>query len=139
MTQPTTKTLLAIGGPRNGQQLEEDGKVVRVMAPMPSQDPREQAAYVATAYIMRGLDGNFGGRHIRRDVYVHESVSDPQEMAMHLANILIGQYVMEGGYEIVEGDVSAGSPDVLPSGERSPAGPVGPEAPQSPSGLYIPS
>lgn len=90
----------------------------------------EDGIAVSTNYVKRPLDGNFEDGKRRREVYVHESVGSPMEMAQILANALIGLWLKEG--ELV------GSSTVVPGGERAGAEEVGAQPPRTDTGLYLP-
>lgn len=131
MTRPLTELLLAVGGPKHGEDLADEGTIAEVMVVVDSPDGK---VAIATKYIKRGVDGQIRGRRLRREVYVHESIGNQQEMAALLANVLIGQWIEEGGREIVEGE----SQDVVSGRESNGSPQVDKESSRSASGLYIP-
>jgi hypothetical protein len=129
----TLTKFVAVGGPNHAEELEDDGqpiKTVLVMAQQPD-NPLAPPVALPTKYIKRAAEGEIEGKHYRRWVYVHESVSNVTEMAQLLANYLLGVWIKEGG-EIVE------SPEVVPGGDSGGSAPVGPQPSRSASGLYLP-
>lgn len=133
-------TLLAVGGPKHGEQLEDNGPTTQVMAIPPIQDPRQQVAAVAVLYVKRFVGGiDEDGRKLQRDVYVFQGVQNEQEMGALLTNYLLGEFI-RGGYEVVEGQgVEVQPSDNVPSRNEAGAGPVAGEAPRTKSGLYLPN
>lgn len=140
MTQPTPNKVLLVGGPRHGEEVLDQGPTVQLLAVPTPEDPRQPVAAVAVTYIKRYVGGIIEGRKRQRDVYVFQGVQNEQEMAALLTNFLLGEFIREGGYEIVEGEAQEAQPhNDVPGRHQDGAGQVAGEAPRSASGLYLPN
>jgi len=132
--------ILVVGGPHTGNEVEDEGptKIAMVMAQDPN-NPLIPPVALPTKYVRRGVVGQIGERKLIRNVYVHESIQNPMELAQLLANILIGKWIEEGG-EIVEEEVrpSGEAPEMVPSGSEGRTPPVGPQPSRTAGGLYLP-
>lgn len=126
--------MLAIGGPNHAEEITEDPgqfKTVMVMVNHPT-DPLAPQVALPTKYIKRAAEGIMNGKHYRRVIYVHESVTNSEEMSAILANYVLGKWIEEGG-ELVEE-----ASEVVPSRNDGGAAPVGPQPSRSAGGLYLP-
>lgn len=98
--------VIVCGGPHHGQKVDDAGSVWSPLVMMQdSTNPSSPPFAAPTNYFRKFVEGQSpAGNRLRRAVYAHEGIQDPQQLMMALSSILIAAWMAEGG-EVVDGVV----------------------------------